>query len=96
MPLSRAAHADVGDRLAADLALIFQAQVTTHQAQDLDDADARRVDADVLQDQFRTLGDTGGNQEEGCRGNVGRTSIWVALNLCPDSTLAVLPSTSTG
>lgn len=24
------------------------------------------------------------------------TSIWVALNLCPDSTLAVLPSTTTG
>ena len=84
MPLSRAERiADVGDRLAADLALVFQAQVTTHQAQDLDDADARRVDADVLQDQFRTLGDTGGNQEEGCRGYVGRDLDMGGAQLVP-------------
>ena len=45
----RTANANIGNRFAADIALILQFQISTHQLENIDHTGAGRVDADMLQ-----------------------------------------------
>src|SRR5690606_33554845 len=67
-----AAHAQVGDRFATGITLVLDADIGTHQVQDIDDAGARRVHADMRQQQVGTFGNRGAHQEKRGRGNIRR------------------------
>ena len=63
---------EVGHRLGADTALIAQLDRRAHLAQDREQTRARRVDADVLDQQSVARAETARDEEEGRGAEVGR------------------------
>src|SRR5690606_33043862 len=68
----RVANAQVGYRLAAHFPPVVEADVRAHQAQDIENAGAGRVDAHMGEDEVRSGGDRGGYHEESGGGNIRR------------------------
>ena len=59
----------IGHRLAADIALIDQLDRAAHVAEDIENAAAGRVDADIADQQFTAGYDQSGDQKESRRGD---------------------------
>ena len=96
-PFSAAAlDAEIGHRLAADLAFVLEGDVGAHVAQRLVEAGAQRIDADILDRDVAARPDRRGDDGEGRRRGIARHDDVAARSSGQPTTVMRLPPPSAG